>query len=42
VHGYKHGDEDFLRAIAYKAMWGESMAESLDRLNDLLFNESGE
>ena len=42
VHGYKYNDEDFLRAIAYKALWGKNMAESLNRLNDLLYNESGE
>jgi hypothetical protein len=42
VHGYRYDDEDYLRAFAYKAMSGEPMAESLNTLNDLLFNELGE
>ena len=42
VHGYNYNDEDFVRAIAYKALWGKSMAVSLNRLNYLLFNELGE
>jgi len=42
VSGYKYDDEDFVRAIAYKALSGKPMSVALDKLNDLLFDELGE
>jgi hypothetical protein len=42
VNGYKYDDEDFVMAIAYKALSGKPMAVALNKLNDLLFDEMGE
>nr|MDO8115555.1 hypothetical protein [Candidatus Sigynarchaeota archaeon] len=41
VDGYKYSDEDFIKSLAYKALYGKPMAVSLDKLNDLLFKELG-
>jgi hypothetical protein len=42
VNGYKYDDEDFIQAIAYKALSGKPMAVAVNTLNDRLFDELGE
>jgi hypothetical protein len=42
VNGYKYDDEDFIQALAYKALSGKSMAVAVNALNDLLLDELGE
>jgi hypothetical protein len=42
VDGYKYDDEDFVMALAYKALSGKTMAVAFNKLNDLLFDELGE
>jgi hypothetical protein len=42
VNGYKYDDEDFVMALAYKALSGKPIAVALNKLNDVLFDELGE